>query len=74
MPPRNDTLRIKLGKQVVFYIYVGLGNIPMDKLKTNGMTLEFKTVRERIKFRKMLEEEKPKSMEQIRILYELYSM
>lgn len=73
MPGRSKKLNIKIGKHVVYHLYVGIG-VPMDRLETEGKTLEFKSGRERLEFRRMLEEEKPKTMEQIRILYELYIM
>jgi len=66
-------LNIKIGKKVDYYLYVGI-RIPMDKLETDGERFVFNTGRERKEFRSLIEKERPKSIYQAKILYELYIM
>lgn len=54
-----------------YYLYVGFG-VSKSSLKINGEKLEFNTARERIEFRKILSEERPKTIHDIKILYEVF--
>ena len=65
-------MRIKTGKKVLFYLYVGFG-IKMIDLDRQGEKFTFNTERERIIFRDMLEKENPKDMDGVIRLYRMFT-
>jgi hypothetical protein len=66
-------LRIRTGKYVKYYLYVGI-NIPMDRLEKDGEKFQFDSGRARAKFRKLLEKEQPMTVADIKYLYDVFKM